>query len=128
MTDVSALEGRRSVASFIRSRHPHAGSPFDSQENDMRELLKSSVGCQDGANLRSTIHELCTGLGEISHFDVLTLSRSGKHQALCFFRLESPAQEKRLMTNLGVTRFGSELLFVVDLPQEAKLAVEGATL
>jgi hypothetical protein len=82
----------------------------------MRDLLKSLAGCKDVASLRSTIRELCTGSGEISNFDVLALSRSGKHQALCFFRLESASQERQLMANLGVTRFGNELLFVVDLP------------
>jgi hypothetical protein len=90
----------------------------DSRGNDMRDWLKALAGCKDVASLRSTVHELCTGLGEISHFDVLTLSRSGKHQALCFLRLESAAQEQQLMANLGVTRFGNELLFVVDLPTE----------
>jgi hypothetical protein len=89
-----------------------------SRGNDMRDWLKALAGCKDVASLRSTVHELCTGLGEISHFDVLTLSRSGKHQALCFLRLESAAQEQQLMANLGVTRFGNELLFVVDLLTE----------
>jgi hypothetical protein len=84
----------------------------------MRERLKSSAGYKDGASLRSTIDVLCAGLGAITHFDVLTLSRSGKHQALCFFRLESPAQEQRLMANLAVTRFGNALLFVADLPAQ----------
>jgi len=82
----------------------------------MRDLLKSLAGCKDVAGLRSKIHEFCTGLGETSHFDVLALSRSGKRQALCFFRLESAAQERQLMANPGVTRFGNELLCVVDLP------------
>ena len=82
----------------------------------MRDLLKSLAGCKDVASLRSRIHELCAGLGEASHFDVLALSRSGKHQALCFFRLESAAHERQLMANPGVTRFGDELLCVVDLP------------
>ena len=78
-------------------------------------MLKSLAGCKDVASLRSTIHELCTGLGELSRFDVLTLSRSGKHQALCFFRIDSEAQERQLVESLGACRFGSDLLLVVDL-------------
>jgi len=89
----------------------------------MRDL-KSLAGCKDVAGLRSTIHELCTGLVEISHFDVLTLSRPGRHQALCFFRLESAVQERQLIASLGASRFGSELLLVVDLPAEQSNIVE----
>jgi hypothetical protein len=89
----------------------------------MRDLLKSLAGCKDVANLRSAIHELSTEFGEIAHMDILTVKRPGKRQALCFLRLESDAQECRLMTNPGVTRFGSELLCVVDLPADrAKFA------
>lgn len=84
----------------------------------MRDLLKSLAGCKDVASLRSTIHELCTGLGENSQFDVLTLSRPGKHQALCLFHLESAAQERQLIASIGASRFGNDLLLVVDLPTE----------
>jgi len=31
-------------------------------------------------------------------------------------RLESNAQEKRLMSSLGISRFGDDLLVIVDLP------------
>jgi hypothetical protein len=83
----------------------------------MRDL-KSLVACKDVASVRTSIHELCTGFGEISHMDILTVKQPGKRQALCFLRLGSEAQEKKLMADLGVTRFGSELLCVVDLPAE----------
>jgi hypothetical protein len=84
----------------------------------MREQLKSLAECKDVASLRTTIHEFCAGLGEIAHMDILTMKQPGKRQALCFLRLESAAQEQQLMTNLGVTRFGNELLCVVDLPAD----------
>lgn len=84
----------------------------------MRDLLKSLAGCKDVASLRSTIYELFTEFGEIAHMDILTMKQPGKRQALCFLRLESAAQEQQLMANLGVTRFGNELLFVVDFPTE----------
>ncbi|HMH19869.1 MAG TPA: hypothetical protein VK572_17155 [Burkholderiales bacterium] len=91
--------------------------------NDMRDL-KSLVACKDIASVRTTIHELCTGFGEISHMDILTVKQPGKRQALCFLRLGSEAQEKQLMADLGVTRFGSELLCVVDLPAEQAAMAE----
>ena len=90
----------------------------------MRDLLKSLAGCKDVAGLRAAIRELCAGLVEISHFDVLTLSRPGKHQALCIFRYESAAQERQLMASLGASRFGTELLLIVDLPAEQASIVE----
>lgn len=82
----------------------------------MRDWLKALAECKDVTNLRSAICELFTEFGEIAHMDILTMTHPGTRQALCFLRLESAAQEQRLMANLGVTRFGNELLFVVDLP------------
>jgi hypothetical protein len=87
----------------------------------MRDLLKSLAGCKDVANLRSVILELSAEFGEIAHMDILTVRQPGKRQALCFLQLESAMQERQLMASPGVTRFGSELLCVVDLP-EARLA------
>jgi hypothetical protein len=88
----------------------------------MQDWLKALAGCKDVTYLRSAIRELFTEFGEIAHMDILTMEQPGKRQALCFFRLETAAQEQQLMANLGVARFGNELLCVVDLPKEAKLA------
>ena len=87
-------------------------------ENVMRDLLKSLAGCKDVANLRSTIGEFSAEFGAITLMDILTVNRPGKRQAMCFLRPESPSQEKQLMANLGVTRFGRDLVLVVDLPEE----------
>ncbi len=84
----------------------------------MLDLMKSLTGCRDVANLRSAIYELSAEFGEIAHMDILTVKRPGKRQALCLLQLGSAAQERRLMANPGVTRFGSELLCVVDLPAD----------
>jgi hypothetical protein len=84
----------------------------------MRDGLKALAGCKDVTNLRAAVHELFTEFGGIAHMDILTMKRPGKRQALCFFRLESAPQEQQLMANLGVARFGDELLFVVDLSAE----------
>ena len=40
-----------------------------------------------------------------------------KRRALCFLRLESEAQERQLMSSLGVPRFGNDVLVIVDLPR-----------
>jgi hypothetical protein len=84
----------------------------------MLDLLKSLAGCKNVASLRSAMHELFKDFGEIGPVDILTMEQPGKRQALCFLRPESASQERQLMANLGVSRFGSELLFVIDLPAE----------
>jgi hypothetical protein len=88
----------------------------------MRDLLKSLSGCRDVASLRSAMHELSSEFGEIVQLDILTVRQPEKRQALCFLRLESAAKESQLMVNPGVTRFGNELLCVVDLPEESRPA------
>jgi len=80
------------------------------------------AGCKDVTNLRSAIRERFTEFGEIAQLDILIMHQPERRQALCFVQLESAAQERQLMANLGGARFGNELLFVVDLPTEAKLA------
>jgi hypothetical protein len=84
----------------------------------MRDWLNALAKCQDVPSLRSAIHELCTEFGEVAHMDILTMKQSGKQQALCFLRLGSAEQEQQMMASLGVTRFGNDLLFVVDLPDD----------
>jgi hypothetical protein len=91
----------------------------------MLDLLKSLTGCRDVANLRSAIYGLSAEFGEISRMQILTVKRPGKRQALCLLQLGSAAQERRLMANPGVTRFGSDLLCVVDLPADpAEIAAQ----
>jgi hypothetical protein len=90
----------------------------------MQDLLKSLTGCPDVANLRTAIRGLSSEFGEIAGMDILTVKRPGKRQALCLLRLESAAQERRLMANPGVSRFGSELAYVVDLPADPVKAAE----
>jgi hypothetical protein len=59
------------------------------------ERLKALADCGDPERLKAALRELCAEFG--------------------FLRLESEAQELELMSRLGVSRFGNEVL-VVDLP------------
>ena len=79
------------------------------------ERLKALTGCDDPDRLKSAIHELCAEFGKVTSMDILTLSEAEQRRALCFLRLESEAQEIELMSRLGVSRFGNEVLVVVDL-------------
>jgi len=82
------------------------------------DRLSSLAGCGDTASLRSAVSALCAEFGKITHIDILTMAEAEKRQALCFLRLESAAQERQLMTAFGATRFGDDLLVIVDLPPD----------
>jgi hypothetical protein len=69
--------------------------------------------------LTGAIQELCAEKGVVAHVDIWTLVRSGKRQALCFVRTDRAAREERLAGAPGLTRFGNDLLFIVDLPAQS---------
>jgi hypothetical protein len=81
-----------------------------------RERLKTLAGCGDAASLRSAVDELCIEFGKATRIEVFTMAEAEKRRALCFLRLESEAQERRLMEALGASRLGEDLLVIVDLP------------
>ena len=78
--------------------------------------LKLLAGCGDPASLRSALQELCSEFGKVTRIDVLTMAEAERRRALCFLRLESAAQERELMSALGVRRFGEDVMVIVDLP------------
>jgi hypothetical protein len=81
-----------------------------------RERLRSLASCGDTASLRAAVSEVCAEFGKVTKIDVFTMTEAEKRRALCFLRLESAAQEQRLMADLGAARFGEDLLVIVDLP------------
>jgi hypothetical protein len=82
----------------------------------LRGWLESLTGCRDAASVRSAITDLCAEFGKVTRIDVLTLAAEKKRQAVCLLRLESDAQERQLMSSLGISRFGEDVLVIVDLP------------
>ena len=76
---------------------------------------ESLGACGDAASLRSAVGVLCAEFGQLRRIDIFTVAEAEKRRALCLLRLESAAQEGALMTKLGVSRFGDDLMFVVDL-------------
>jgi hypothetical protein len=88
-----------------------------------RERLRSLQACADGASLRRAIDALCAEFGKVTRIEILTMAEAQKRRALCFLRLESQAQETRLMASLGVSRFGEDVLVIVDLPGDAPLGL-----
>jgi RNA recognition motif-containing protein len=81
------------------------------------DRLKVLTGCGDPDRLRAELLELCAEFGKVTSINIMTMTEAEQRRALCFLRLESQAQEIALMSNLGVSRFGNEVLVVVDLPR-----------
>ena len=65
--------------------------------------------------LKPALHSLCSRYGSVARLDILAASQAGKRQALCFLRMGSADQENQLMSELGVGRFGGDLVVIVDL-------------
>jgi hypothetical protein len=83
--------------------------------NTMRSRLDSLAGCGDAASLRSAVSKLCGEFGGIARLDIFTMTAAQKRRALCLLRLQTAAQEELLMSGLGASRFGDDLLVIVDL-------------
>lgn len=80
------------------------------------DRLKPLAGCRDVGSLETAVREMCAEFGELTRIHIMTMAGAEQRRALCFLRLESEAQETRLMTSLGVSRFGNDVLVIVDLP------------
>lgn len=80
-----------------------------------RERLESLASCGDTASLRFEVSALCAEFGRVTKLDVFTMTETEKRRAVCFLRLESPDQEQQLIADLGASRFGDDLLVIVEL-------------
>ena len=83
--------------------------------------LKSLSQCTDAASLACALRTLCAQFGELTRMKVVTLAESETRRALCLLRLGSPEQEQELMSSLGITRFGDDMVVVVDLQSAVPL-------
>lgn len=93
----------------------------------MRHLLASLKNCTDIHTLRLAMQTLCESFGSITRLDIVAASQAGKRQALCFLRMDSELQEQRLMRELGMGRFGGDLILVVDLQSSTGAPPQPAT-
>jgi hypothetical protein len=71
--------------------------------------------CPDIATLQTVLTAMCTRFGSVIQLNILPAAHAGKQQALCFVRMASEEEEQKLMSGLGIGRFGGELVVVVDL-------------
>ena len=81
-------------------------------------------GCHDLASLPAALHDLCSRFGSVRHLTILQANHVGRQQALCFLQMGSSEEDDRIMSALGVGRFGGELVLVFNLrPDKASHAV-----
>lgn len=86
----------------------------------MDTTLDQLNGFPDIGALRPALLSVCSRFGSIARLDILAAGHAGKRQALCFLRMDSAEQEQQLISELGVGRFGGDLVVIVDLhSQEA---------
>jgi hypothetical protein len=76
------------------------------------EQLKHSA---ELTSLHPALHSICSRYGSVARLDILAAVQAGRHQALCFLRMDSPEQEQQLMHALGARRFGGEIVLVMEL-------------
>ena len=81
--------------------------------------------CPDITTLQTVLERLCARYGSVKQINILPAAHAGKQQALCFLRMSTEEEEQRLMSGLGIGRFGGELVVVVDMLAEQPLAGSG---
>jgi hypothetical protein len=84
----------------------------------MTSPLDPLKSCADLDNLRSTLHALCAPFGVVAELEIFLLEQAGRHQAMCFWRMQSEKENTRVMQAWGVGRFGGKLVAVVDLESD----------
>lgn len=88
----------------------------------MNNATKRLTPCTNVRSLESELLAICSEFGSLSQLDILTMINSGKRQAVCLLRLDSPAHEHGLMSELGAVRFGDDLCVIVDMGMNQALA------
>lgn len=86
-------------------------------ENNMHPALDPLRHCTDADAMQEALHALLSTCGTVLRMLILPASQAGRHQALCFVRMETAEQEGRVMRAFGFGRFGEELVIVVPLQQ-----------
>lgn len=71
--------------------------------------------CTDPDAMQSALLALCAPFGAVAQLDIFWVEQAGHRQALCFWHMQSPHEDARLMREWGVGRFGGELVAVVNM-------------
>jgi hypothetical protein len=81
----------------------------------MNDALQPLKDCRDATELRRSLMAICSRFGAVKRLDIIGAGQRGARQAMCFLRMSSPDEERALARELGIGRFGSDLVVVVDL-------------
>ena len=81
----------------------------------MHNCIEHLKNCTDHTELKFQLQLVCGRFGSVARLDLLIATQGGKRQALCFLRMASEEEESRLMHELGVGRFGGDIVVVIDL-------------
>jgi len=91
-------------------------SPFPiAKKNTVHPPLEQLKTCNDPNHLGSTLRDLCAPYGTVAELGIFLIEQAGHHQAMCFWHMQSEAENVQIMQAWGVGRFGGELVAVVDL-------------
>ena len=91
----------------------------DKTQTDMNSQLELLHGCRDTGALRRALHAMCSRFGKIRQLDILDSGHREVRRVMCFLQMDSPEQELELARELGIGRFGGELVLVIDLQTRA---------
>ena len=69
--------------------------------------------------LRCELRRRCARFGTVKQLDIVESFQSGRRQAICFLRMSTAAEELALARELGVGRFGGELVIVIELDMQS---------
>ena len=58
---------------------------------------------------------LCSRHGAVMRLDILPANQGSRSQALCFLRMATEDQENELIRQLGLGRFGGDVVVIVEL-------------
>ena len=80
-------------------------------------LRKSFPPFTDEQSLRSAIESVCVRFGSVKSLHILPATRDEGLQCACLLRLDSPAAELAMTSNLQVGKFHPDIVFMVDVDE-----------
>ena len=81
----------------------------------MNPKLEHLRHCADATALRVAVLMLCSRFGAVMRLDVLPAHQGSRSQALCFLRMATTDQEDELIKQMGLGRFGEDVVLIVEL-------------
>jgi hypothetical protein len=81
----------------------------------MNPMIEHLRQCADAGALRAALLMVCSRHGAVMRLDILPANHGSRSQALCFLRMATTDQEDALIAQLGLGRFGGDVVVIVEL-------------